>query len=234
MWSDLLPQQTSLTQQMRQWIVSYTPSLATSAAWSMISAFIVIVTALYFAVSPDIYTAGIVRLFPLKWRPRAERLDNEIGRTLQLWSLGQAIDMLMVGALTGLGLLLLQMPLALALAFIAALCTFVPYFGVLAAAVPALIVALTISWQTAIWVVVIFTGSHMIEGYVVAPLVQRRTVRLPPAVTILSMTVLGKIFGPLGIILGTPIAATLLVVVREVYVAGILGDPDVDNVIAAE
>jgi predicted PurR-regulated permease PerM len=49
-------------------------------------------------------------------------------------------------------------------------------------------------------------------------------VRLPPALTILSMTVMGTIFGPLGAVLGAPMAAVLLVFVREAYVGDVLGD----------
>jgi predicted PurR-regulated permease PerM len=231
-WAQLLLQQSPSPQQIPGRLASYTRSIATSVVWSMATAFIVIVTAICFAASPELYVNGIVRLFPLGWRSRAKRLHYEIGRTLLWWSLGQSFDMLIVGVLTGAGMLLLQIPLALALAFIAAAFTFVPYFGALAASVPAVIVALNVSWRSALWVMIIFIGSHLMEGYVVAPFVQRRTVRLPPAVTILSMTVLGAIFGPLGVILGTPIAATLLVIVREVYVAGLLGDPEIDSEIA--
>ncbi|HET7884518.1 MAG TPA: AI-2E family transporter [Acetobacteraceae bacterium] len=233
-WGRLLLQPAAQPQQVQERIFGYTSTFATSAIWSLATAFIVIVTAIYFAASPELYIGGIVRLFPLAWRGRAERLHYEIGRTLRWWSLGQSIDMLMVGLLTGAGLLLLHLPLALALAFIAGLFTFVPYFGALAAAVPAMVVALTRGWQSAVWVGVVFIVSHLIEGYLISPFVQHRTVRLPPAVTILSMTVLGTIFGPLGIILGTPIAATVLVIVREVYVAGILGDPEVESEMAPD
>jgi predicted PurR-regulated permease PerM len=79
----------------------------------------------------------------------------------------------------------------------------------------------------ALWVLVIFLVGYIVEGYVISPLVQRRTARLPPALTILSMTVTGTLFGTLGVILGTPIAAALLVIVREVYVADMLGDHEV-------
>ena len=153
----------------------------------------------------------------------------EVGSTLQWWSLGQLIDMAVVGVLSGIGLMLLGVPLALALGVLAGLFTFVPYFGAIAAAVPAMLVGLTVSWQTALWVLVIFLICHGIEGYLVSPLVQRRTVHLPPALTILSMTILGTIFGPLGVILGTPVVAALLVIIREAYVGGVLGDPEVLN-----
>jgi predicted PurR-regulated permease PerM len=139
------------------------------------------------------------------------------------------IDMIVVGVLTGIGLALLGVPLALSLGVVAGLFTFVPYFGTIVSAIPAVLVALTQGWQTALWVLVVFLICHGIEGYIVAPLVQRRTVDLPPALTILSMTILGTIFGPMGVILGTPVAAAALVTVREAYVAEVLGDPEVSG-----
>ncbi len=205
-------------------IAVYAGSVATSTLGGLATTFVLIATALYFAISPGLYIDGLVRLFPLPYRPRARDVLLDIGETLQWWSLGQLIDMSVVGVLTGIGLFILGVPLALALAVLAGLFTFVPYFGAIIAAVPAMLVALTVSWQDSLWVLAIFLGCHSIEGYVVSPLVQRRTVDLPPAASILSMTILGTIFGPLGVILGTPFAAALLVTVREVYVADVLGD----------
>jgi predicted PurR-regulated permease PerM len=210
-------------------IDGFVATLATSAIDGVVTAFILIVTSLYFAISPRLYLNGIVRLFPIPYRPRAAVVLQEIGRTLRWWSLGQVADMVTVGVLTGVGLTLLGVPLSFALGVLAGLLTFVPYFGAVVAAVPAMMVGLTLGWRTSLWVLVIFLISHAVESYVVAPLVQRRTVRLPPALTILSMTVLGTVFGPLGVILGTPIAAASLVVVREVYVRDVLGDSEVSG-----
>ena len=116
------------------------------------------------------------------------------------------------------------MPDPYALALLAGLLTFVPYFGAIIAAIPALIVACAVSWATAMWTVVVFFVCHGVEGYIVAPLVQRRLVDLPPAVIIIAMTCMGALFGPLGIILGTPAAAAGLVLVRQLYFGGVLGD----------
>ena len=225
-WGQAIVAHLSPSEAMQSHIANYAGSVATSTLGGVATSFVLIATALYFAISPDPYIDGFVRLFPLPYRPRAREVLVEVGHTLQWWSLGQLIDMLVVGVLTGIGLLALGVPLALALAVLAGLFTFVPYFGAIVAAVPAMLVALTVSWQDLLWVLAIFLGCHAIEGYVVSPLVQRRTIDLPPAASILSMTVLGAIFGPLGIILGTPFAAALLVTVREAYVVDVLGDAD--------
>jgi predicted PurR-regulated permease PerM len=145
-----------------------------------------------------------------------------LGHTLQLWFLGQFADMVVVAVLTGAGLYLLGVPLALTLALIAGLLNFVPYIGALAGAVPALAVAVAQSPQTALYVAILFAVVQTLEGNVVAPLVQKRTVDLPPALTILSQTILGTLFGIMGLILATPLAAAAMVAVRMVYVESML------------
>jgi len=226
-WGKLLFQQLSPSQAMQGNAAKYVQSIVSFTFGGLLTAFVMIVTALYFAISPMLYVNGVVRLFPLQYRPHALHVMLDIGSTLRWWSLGQLIDMIVVGLLTGVGLSLLGIPLALALGVLAGVFTFVPYFGTIASAVPAVLVALTQGWQSALWVMVICLIAQTIEGYIIAPLVQRRTVDLPPALTILSMTILGALFGPLGVILGTPVAAILLVSVREAYVGQVLGDPEI-------
>lgn len=228
-WGKLLFQHLSPEQLMNGSAFGSAGALATSTVGDVVSAFVLVVTALYFAVAPDLYVDGIVRLFAIPYRPRTRAALDHVGRTLRLWSLGQLIDMIAVGVLTGIGLTLLGLPLALALAVLAGLLTFIPYFGAIAAAIPAVLIALAADWRTAIWVAVIFTFAHVVEGYIISPLVQRNTADLPPAVTILSMTILGALFGTLGVILGAPVAAAVLVLVREVYVGGVLCDADVER-----
>ena len=226
-WGHLLFQHLSPSALLGSNVVGNAGALATSTLGDIVSAFVLVVTALYFAAAPDLYLDGIVRLFAIPLRPRARAALEHVGQTLKLWSLGQLVDMTVVGFITGIGLTLLGLPLALALAVLAGLLTFIPYFGAIAAAIPAMLIAVAEDWRKAMWVAVIFTVAHVVEGYIVAPLVQRNTADLPPAVTILSMTVLGTLFGTLGVILGAPVAAAGLVLVREVYVGGMLGDTDV-------
>jgi predicted PurR-regulated permease PerM len=197
-------------------------NIVTSTVGTVGALLVVIVTALYFAIEPGLYVGGVVRLFPVHYRPRAREILIDTGHTLQWWLLGQGIDMLVVGVLSGVGLLILGVPLAFVLAVLAGLFTFVPYFGAIAAGVPAVLMALTISWTKGVYVVLVYLVCHLVEGYIIAPIVQRRTVRLAPALTILAMAILGAIFGSLGLILATPLTAAILTIVKGAYVADVL------------
>lgn len=221
-WGNLIFRKFSPQSGLDSKIATTTETVVTSTANDLITAFVLVVTAIYFAISPDLYARGFVMLLPVSYRGRAREILHHARMTLSWWLIGQCIDMLVVGVMSAVGLSLLGVPLALALAVLAGLLTFIPYFGAVAAAVPAVMVSLAVNWHLALWALLVFTCCHAVEGYVVAPLVQRRTVHLPPALTILSMMILGDVAGPMGIVLGTPVAAVLLVVVREAYVDDVL------------
>ncbi len=183
---------------------------------------LIVSAALFLAASPATYSDGMVRLLPPRGRERARTILEAIGTTLQYWFLGQLVDMLVVAVLIGAGLAALGVPLALTLALFAGLLNFVPFIGALAGAVPAVLVASGQSSTQALWVAALFAAVQMLEGNVIAPLIQKRTVALPPALTIFSQTILGTLFGVLGLILATPVMAALLVLVRMAYVEGML------------
>lgn len=188
------------------------------------SLLLVAVTAVYVAASPALYRDGAVRLLPPRMRGRGQQVLQAVGHALVWWFAGQAVDMVVVAGLSWAGLAALGVPLAPTLALIAGLCNFVPFIGALAGAVPAVLVALGQGPDQALWVAGLFLAVQTLEGNVIAPLIQKRTVDLPPALTILSQTVLGTLFGPLGLILATPVTAASLVAVRMAYVEEVLED----------
>ena len=195
---------------------------------------LVLITALYLAISPALYQRGLLRLVAIRFRPRTLVIMRDVGRTLRMWLLGQMVDMVVVGVITAVGMSLLGVPVPLALGVIAGLLTFIPYFGAVVAGIPAVLVALSVSPTVALYAVGVFLLCHIVEGYVLSPLVQKRLVELPPALTLLSMAAAGTVFGPLGIILGTPMAAAAMVSIREGYVVDILGDADAHDAGAEE
>ncbi len=67
-----------------------------------------------------------------------------------------------------------------------------------------------------------FLVVQQLEGNVIQPLVQRRAVQIPPAILVLALIVMGKLFGFLGVLVATPLAAVILLLVRHLYVRGVL------------
>ncbi|QBE66172.1 AI-2E family transporter [Pseudoduganella lutea] len=189
------------------------------------NAVIILFVGVYFAAQPHIYIDGLITLVPPRRRQRAREVMDELGRTLSRWLLGKAASMLLVTILSAAGLALLDVPLALILGLIAGLLDFIPYLGPLMAGVPAMLIAFSDSPQQALYVALLFGGIQLAEGYLLSPLIEKRTVSLPPALTIVMQLLFGALFGMAGVALATPLTAVLAVLVTMLYVQDVLKDP---------
>lgn len=183
--------------------------------------FIVVFAGLYLSIEAGVYLRGLTRLVPPKARPRVSYALRRAGSDLRHWILGTAINMVSIGVATTVGLVLLDVPAAVALGLIAGLLEFIPIFGPILSAVPAVAVALLLSPKMALWVVLLYIGIQQLESNLLTPLVMRRAVRLPPALTLLFGALMAVLFGFLGLLLAVPILAAALALVRHLYVEGI-------------
>lgn len=150
----------------------------------LIALLVVIVGGLYLALDADLYRVGFTRLFPLGQRPRTNEVLLAMGHTIQRFLLGRVISMIAVGVTTGVALSLIGVPLAVILALIAGVLTFVPYAGPIFASIPIGLVAITESPQHFAYAVIVYTIIQAVEGFVITPVVQKRAVQLPPVVTL--------------------------------------------------
>lgn len=190
---------------------------------------IVVTVAIYLALDPRLYRAGVQHLFPKRHRERSGEVLEALGRGLWNWMLGQAIDMLAVGILIALGLWLLGAPLPISLGVIAGVTNFIPYVGPFIGAAPAIIIAFSGSPELALWTAGIFLIVQQLDAHVLMPIIQKRATSMPPALTILIVVVAGSFFGLLGVLLATPFLLVILTLVQMLYVEGGLKDYDVDE-----
>lgn len=187
--------------------------------------FIVLVAGIYLAISPEVYRGGFLMLMPGIWRQKVDIALDKAGGALRLWLLGQFIAMLLVGILTTAGLYLIGVKSALALGVFAGLIEFVPFIGPFVGGAAAMLVALGQGGNTVWWVLLLFVVIQQIENNVVVPLVQRRTVELPPVVLIFAVVVFGILFQFPGILLGAPLAVVAMVLIKQLYVRDLLNEP---------
>jgi predicted PurR-regulated permease PerM len=186
--------------------------------------FVTFLLAIYLASEPRLYSGGLTRLFPITHRERAAEVANAIYETLRWWLIGKAGSMIFIGVLTWIGLSIIGVPLALTLGLIAGLLSFIPNFGPIISAVPALLIAAIDSPISAVYVLALYVGVQMIESNIVTPIIERETVELAPALTIIFQIALGALIGGLGLVLATPLLAVIVVLVRMVYIEDVLGD----------
>ena len=195
---------------------------ATTTLGVLANVLIVIFLGLFFAFTPNLYARGFVALFPPAHRPRAEKVLADTATALRGWLRGQFGAMVAVGVITWIGLLLLGVPLALGLAFVAFLLEFVPVVGPIVAAIPAILVGLAESPTLGLWVALLYIGIQQIEGFVLIPLLQRWAVHLPPAMSLIGIIAFGVLFGWIGVLLATPLMVATTVWVRDIYLESIL------------
>lgn len=196
--------------------------MTTGAVESTFSVFgsvvIVLFIGLFGALDPAVYRRGVLSLIAASLRPRAHEVMDRLGHTMRGWLLAQLIAMTMVGVLTGLGVWMIGVPLPLLLGLIAGMLAFIPNLGPVIAAVPAMLLAVPQGGQAVLFVVLVFVVVQALESYAVTPLLQQRTVALPPALVIGVQLLMGTLFGLMGLLLATPLAAVAMTLINAVYV----------------
>lgn len=179
--------------------------------------YIIIFLGIFFTVSPSLYKNGIIKLVPRKGQPKAREIIDRLSQVLKGWLKGMMIAMVLIAVLSFTGLTIIGIPMALALAVIAGILNFIPNFGPIMAMVPAVLLGLVDSTQTAIIVAALYILIQTLESNVITPTIQRRMINLPPALLIISQLLMGTLSGALGIILATPMLAIIMVLVEELY-----------------
>lgn len=191
---------------------------------SLTDLFIVLIIGIYLAAGPQLYYKGLLRLFPPSSQSRVTRIAHEAAEAMRRWLSGRAISMTFVGLGSIVGLWLIGIPFPLLLGLIAGLFTFIPYLGPLVSAVPALLVASLHGFWPIIDVGLLYLGLHVIEGYLLAPLIQRQAVSIAPAFLLSAQVLGGAVAGMLGVALATPISLVIAVTIQLGYVQNVIGE----------
>lgn len=195
-------------------LFSFTVGTVTSFA-------IFVLLGVYLAYDPERYVAGFLALIPKHKRARVKGVLDKVCINLRWWIVSKLVAMAIIGLLTVIGLKLLDVPLAFILGLLIALLTFIPYIGAIIASIPAILIALSIDPWKALYVTLLYLGIHMIEGYLITPLVEQRTVSLAPALTVLAQLLLVILTGFIGLALASPLTVVAIVLVRELWIKDI-------------
>ncbi len=198
---------------------------STGLVGALASLLLVVMGAIYLAADPQLYRAGFVKLFPVGTHPNVEATLNDAHAALQGWILGQLIAMAVVGILTSLALSWIGVPNPIALGLIVGLADFVPYIGPVVASIPVILVAGSQGAQTLAWAIGSLLVVLQLESNFIVPLVAKHMVSIAPVVGLFAVVALGVLLGPLGLMLGFPLAVVIDVAVRRLYVRDSLDEP---------
>lgn len=193
-----------------------------------INIFAVGVMGIYLALHPALYREWLIALFPPRHRDLVRDVLADLADSLRAYIVGQLMTMTFLGAITALGLYLLNVPFWLPFGIFTGLVAIVPFFGtLLSTTLPALFVLTGTEYRGfspfghALLVVGLGVVVHLIEGNIVSPLVMSKKVDLPPVLTIMAVLVIGQLLGGLGLIVALPTLAALMVIVRRILITRI-------------
>lgn len=184
----------------------------------VINTIVVVCLGLFFAGQPAAYREGALILVPTAARARVRSVMNEMGQVMRNWLLGQLLRIVIVAIAVAITFDLLGVPGAWLLGLQAGAANFIPYLGPLIAAFPVALVAMPLGLPTLAWVIALYAAIQTIEGFVIAPLIQKGSLDVAPAWTLFAIILLGAMFGGLGIALAAPLLGLARIAVLRFYV----------------
>jgi predicted PurR-regulated permease PerM len=188
---------------------------------------VVLISALYMAISPEPLVNGLVRLFPASRERDVLRTLERIRVAWLAWLRGVALDMLVLGGLLFAGMQIIGLQFAAGFAIFSALMTVIPNYGSVISAVPPIAYGLTRSFHEGLLVAIVYVIVNQVEGNVALPLIMGRSVSLHPAVIAVGVLVAGSLFGVVGLLVSVPLISLTLILTDELWVKphGSAGSP---------
>jgi predicted PurR-regulated permease PerM len=177
---------------------------------------LVLFIAAYIGVDPALYHGGMLELFPPRQRPRVALTLANLATTLRRWLVTQLIAMLVIGAVTTVFLFTIHVKAALPLGILAGILKFIPIIGSIFAAIPAIAMAFIDSPHKALVVGIGYLVIQFMENHLLVPILMKRGVNIPPALTLGIQALMALLFGFLGLLVAVPMLAAILTIVRAI------------------
>ncbi|WP_372635902.1 AI-2E family transporter [Cohnella sp.] len=205
----------TLEKRIEQWIANFLNNID-SVVNVLFIVMIVPFLAFYMMKDLDVFERAALQYVPRARRKHAVRLLKDIDAALGSYIRGQLIVSVCVGVLAYIGYLIIGMPYPLLMAGFVSLFDIIPYLGPFFGALPALIMATTISWKMVLMVIVVNMICQNLESNVISPQVVGKSMKMHPLTIILVLLIGGELAGIVGMILAVPFYAAMKVVVQHV------------------
>ena len=178
----------------------------------------VVVMSIYLSLRPVFYREQLIAYFPPVHRGLVRDILGDVAGQLRSWIVGQLTAMVVLAVLTAFGLYLLGVPYWLTFGVFTGAVAIVPFFGTLLSTIlpAAFVLALPNGGTRALLVLGLGVVIHLIEGNFVGPMIASRRVEIPPVLSILSVLIIGKLLGGVGLLVAVPTVATLRVIVNRI------------------
>ena len=187
------------------------------AGVGVVTGLVLAVVMLYFILRDGAaFWQWILRRFPPETRPAIDQAGERAWAALGGFVRGTALIAFIDAAFIGIGLWLLDVPLAFALAVLVFIASFIPFVGAFVSGLVAVLVAFADGgWEIGLAVLALVLAVQFVEGNFLQPIIQSRTVNLHPALILLAVAAGASLFGIAGAYLAVPVTAVVFAVVAS-------------------
>ena len=175
----------------------------------------IIVLGIFIAIEPRLYERGVAWMLPMESRGRFYETAGQMGRTLRLLMAGRLLGMGVEGVFTGIALAIAGIPMAALLGLLTGLLAFLPNIGAIVSGILIVLVGFSQGFDSGIWAIIIYLTVQTLDGYIIVPMVAKRSVDLAPALILGAQLLFGAAFGILGLALADPIVAMVKVALER-------------------
>ncbi|WP_375398586.1 AI-2E family transporter [uncultured Sphingomonas sp.] len=186
-----------------------------TALGALTTIFMILVIGLFVAIEPRIYEQGLQWMVPTDFRGEFALTFDRMSRQLRRLLAGRLLGMAIEGVMTWIALMIAGVPMAMVLGIITGMLAFIPNVGAIVSGSLMIAVGFSAGLHTGIAAIVVYVLIQTFDGYVVIPMVARRTVELPPALTLSMQILASTLFGVLGLMLADPMTAMIKVALER-------------------
>jgi putative permease len=183
---------------------------------------LIVIIGVYVALEPQLYERGVAWTLPRDQRASFYLTATRMAQTLRRLMAGRLLGMLIEGVFTyvmlaffgpliGVG----AVPMAALLAILTGLLAFVPNLGAIISGVLMVLVGFSGGLDMGFYTIGVYLFVQNFDGYVVVPMIARKTVDLAPALVLAAQLVMGILFGILGLFLADPLLAMIKVALER-------------------
>lgn len=200
----------------------------------LVDVMVVFIVTIYFMLDGTKLVRGLVNCLPMRMALRVSSVLTEADGLIWKYLKARVIVSGGMGLVTYIGLLIIGVPYAALFAVLSFILDFIPYFGsIIAAIVEGVVALITGGLSKGITVLIFVLVVQQIEGNVVAPKVQGDATGLHPITVMFALLACNQVWGPVGMLISTPVAAVMKVVFKELYRYLVDGEELAGNAVAA-
>lgn len=177
--------------------------------------FLVAIIGIYVAMEPRLYERGVAWMLPREQREDFCVTASRMAFTMRRLMAGRLVGMVFEGVFTWIMLVAYGVPMAVLLGIITGLLAFIPNVGALMAGILMVLVGFSGGLDMGLYTILVYFLVQTFDGYVVIPLIAKKTVDLAPALVLGAQLIMGVLFGVLGLFLADPLLAMIKVALER-------------------